>query len=113
MTKFVCSPQSICFYELTVPQEIICWITMAIATANRVNPGEDDHGPLLVGPAGLRDLLMNLLPGGSAALQVLRTCASHRRHLRRWGVAAHHAVLLPHWQPLCCHSHLVIRICLE
>ena len=25
-------------YELTVPQEIICWITIAIATANRVNP---------------------------------------------------------------------------
>ena len=38
MTKFACSPQPICFYELTVPQEIICWITMAIATANRVNP---------------------------------------------------------------------------
>ena len=38
MTKFACSPQSICSYELTVPQEIICWITMAIATANRVNP---------------------------------------------------------------------------
>ena len=38
MTKFAFSPQSICSYELTVPQEIICWITMAIATANRVNP---------------------------------------------------------------------------
>ena len=25
-------------YELTVPQEIICWITIAIATAKRVNP---------------------------------------------------------------------------
>ena len=35
-----CSPQAAAerFYELTVPQEIICWITIAIATAKRVNP---------------------------------------------------------------------------